>query len=317
MAVEIKDWELLRVLLETARAGSLRKAESVLGITQPTIGKKIDRLEQMVNAKVFYRTKAGMALTLVGETLFHLAEEMERTAEKVQPNLHGAKMGLTGHLRIAVTDGVAGYWLPHRLRRFHREHPNVLLDVQCIDANVEVDLSKREADLSVMYTYPTDSDVVVLQKSEMVLVPVCTKGFIEEHGRPKNLEDVLNFPVCAHHMHYRKTGPMRPWAEMLERHTMVIYRTASSMVLGQVTKMGIGMSLQPIGVMDREDDAVMLDLDGFRSYLPFYLVCHRDTKDVPVIRSLIQYFKNSLFKDDGAGSPAKSADPSAERSLVA
>jgi hypothetical protein len=51
--------------------------------------------------------------------------------------------------------------------------------------------------------------------------------------------------------------------------------------------------------------------------LPFYLVCHRDTKDVPVIRSLIQYFKNSLFKDDGAGSPAKSGDPSAERSLVA
>ncbi|MFN3076938.1 MAG: LysR family transcriptional regulator [Alphaproteobacteria bacterium] len=303
----LDDWELLRILLETARAGGMRKASETLGLTQPTIGKKLDRLEEQVGGKLFYRTKAGMTLTPVGENLYRMAQEMEQLAQRV-PTIHNhATEEVSGRLRLAVTDGMGGYWLPQRLRRFHRDHPHVTLDVQCVDAGVEVDLSKREADITVMYHYPT-ADVVVLQKSTMTLAPFCTRTFIQEWGQPKDIEDVLNFPVCAHYMHYRKEGGMKVWAEMLERHTMVVYRTSSSMVLGNVAKMGIGVSLQPIGVLDREDDVVMLNLNGFHSYLPFFLVCHKDVKDVPSVRTMLQYLQSNLFMDDGQGSPAKSWD---------
>lgn len=296
------------MLLETARAGGLRKAEVALGLTQPTIGKKIDRLEQMAGTKLLYRTKAGVSLTPAGESFFRIAEEMERLTQKVGPDSVLANNGLTGRLRIAATDGMAGYWLPHRLRRFHREYPGITLDMHCIDATTEVNLTKREADITVMYSYPTDPDVVVLSKASMVLAPFCTKGFLADWGQPESIEDVLNFPVCAHYMHYRKEGDMKPWAEMLERHDKVIYRTASSLVLGNVVKMGLGISLQPLGVLDREDDAVYLDLDGFSSHLPFFLVCHKDIKDVPPVRAMIRYLNNSLFRDDGLGSPSKKPD---------
>lgn len=96
---------------------------------------------------------------------------------------------------------------------------------------------------------------------------------------------------------------MRPWAEMLESHPMITYRTGSSLVLGRVVREGIGLSLLPIGVLGREDDAVAIDF-GFRVKHPFFLVCHREVKDIPIIRKLLNHLSRSLFVDDGLGGPA-------------
>ncbi|MBC7907052.1 MAG: LysR family transcriptional regulator [Rhodospirillaceae bacterium] len=303
----LKNWELMHVLLVVARSGTLRQAATVLPYTQPTLGKKITQLERDFDAKLFYRTKAGMTLTPAGERLVLMAEEMERMVNRASVHIE-KRDALSGKLRLAMSDGMAGYWLAPRLRRYHRDHPYVTLDVQILDSGGVADLSRREADITVMYAYPSDPDVVVLQKSNLILAPTCTRGFVEDWGVPNSIEDVLRFPVCAHTMHYRKEGNMRLWAEMLERHPMVIYRTGSSMVLGNVVRMGIGLSLQPLGVVEREgDDAVTLDL-GYRSELPFYLVCHKDVKDVPEVREMLRYLTNALFRDDGLGSPAKGAD---------
>ncbi len=309
----INDWELLRVLLETARVGGFRRAEAGLGITQPTIGKKIDRLEQMVGAKLVVRTKAGISLTPVGKELFKVAEEMERLTEYGVRGLNSPGPQMVSRVKIAVTDGVAGYWLPRRLWRFHRDHPNITLDVQCIEFGAEVDLSNRQADITVMYKYPTDLDVVVLQESVMELAPMCTASFIEYWGRPNSIADVRNFPVVAQPFHYHKVGSMRLWAEMLDDHPMVVYRTTSSVVSALVSRMGIGVSLQPVGVLDREEDIVLLDFNGYRCYLPFYLVCHKNVKDVPAVRAVIKYLQESLFMDDGTGSPSKKMRPSPEK----
>lgn len=309
----INDWELLRVLLETARMGGFRRAESKLGLTQPTIGKKIDRLEQMVGTKLVVRTKSGVSLTPEGENLCQIAEEMERLTERASQGLGTPSARQSGRIKVAMTDALGGYWLPRRLKRFHRDYPNITLDLQCVEFGSEVDLSNREADITIMYKYPTDMDVVVIQESVMELAPMCTKNFAEEWGCPSSIDDVRNFPVVAQPFHYHKVGNMKVWAEMLERHPMVVYRTTSSIVSALVSKMGIGISLQPVGVLDREQDIVLLDLDGYRCYLPFYLVCHRNVKDVPAVRAVIKYLQNSLFYDDGGGSPSKIVKPIDEK----
>lgn len=304
--VAIAEWELMRILLETARAGSFRRAETAVGLSQPAIGKKITRLEDVVGAKLLYRTKTGISLTPAGEHIYRVAEEMERLSRLATDGSAYAVSGLVGKVRIAVTDGMAGYWLPRKLRRFHRENPNVTIDIQCIDSDTEVDLSNHRADVTVMYRYPTDPDVVVLAESEMHLIPVCSQAFIEEWGIPKSLDDILNFPVVAHHAHYLRTPGMKVWAEMLDRHRMVRYRSGLSLVLGNLRRLGIGISLQPIGVIDRPDESfIPLELAGFQASLRFYLVAHREVKDIPHVRVVIRHLQEGLFEDDGMGSPAR------------
>lgn len=292
----IRNWELLHVFLEVAHAGTLRQAAHVLNNTQPTLGKRIDLLEHQLGAKLFYRTRAGMTLTPAGEKLLRVAEEMENIVHRASLGLEQSAT-LTGRVRLAMTDAMAGYWLGPRLRRFHHEHPHITLDVQVLEAGSSVDLTKREADITVVHTYPEDPDVVVLKKSVVVLVPYCTRAYVDQWGKPESLSDVMRFPVCAHTLHYRKEGSMRPWAEILERHPMVLYRTSSSLMLASIARLGMGLSLQPLAVAQREPDAIDLDL-GFSAQLPFYLVCHRDVKDAPVVRSLLTYLASALRLDD-------------------
>lgn len=257
------------------------------------------RLEEQVGAKLIFRSRTGIQLTPLGDRLLPLAEEIERVMFRATRDLD-KQDALSGRLRVAMSDGMAGYWLAPHLRQFHRTHPHVTLDMQVTDSTSSVDLSRREADITIVYAYPSDPDVVVLKSAALVLAPLCSKKFAADWGVPTNLSDVLRYPVCTHTMHHRKEGTMRPWAEMLEQHSMITYRTGSSLVLAEVVRMGIGLSLQPIGVFEREEDILPLDL-GFRCELPFFLVCHREVKDVPIVRAMLQHLTESLFTDDASG----------------
>lgn len=298
----IRNWELLHVFLEVAHAGTLRRAADVLHYTQPTLGKRIDLLEHQLGAKLFYRTRSGMALTPAGEKLLRTAEEVEGIVRRAGIGSDDAAPG--GRVRVAVTDALASHWLVRRLRGFHRLHPHVTLDLRVVEpGTTSLDPCRREADVIVMHTAPRDPDAVVLKKSAMLLVPFCTRSYVEEWGEPRSLSDIMRIPVCAHTLHYNKEGGMRPWAELLERHPMVLYRTSSSLLLASIARLGVALSLQPVGVALDEPDAVTLDV-GFSAQLPCYVVCHRDVKDAPLVRSLVDYLADQLWQDGGACPPA-------------
>lgn len=293
MAV-IHDWELLRVLLETARVGGFRRAQSKLGLTQPTIGKKIDRLEQIVGTKLVLRGKAGISLTSAGEDMVMIAEEMERLAERASLGPASFPVQQSGRLRLGVNDLFSGSCLPGQLDAFHREFPNITLDLQHIELGADFDLFNRETDVAVVYRDPTDSEVAVVGEAFIELAAFCAPGFAAVRGLPGGLDDMVNFPVVAQPFHYQKTGGMRAWAEMLEAHPMVAYRTGSSLVAARLVQLGAGIGLQPVGLPVADGDMVRLELGGYRCRLPCYLVCRRNLRDALPVRALLRHLQDAL-----------------------
>ena len=75
------------------------------------------------------------------------------------------------------------------------------------------------------------------------------------------------------------------------------------MTLGEVTNLGVEISLQPIGVKDREPNLTLLDVDGYAPAVTYWLSCHRDIKDLPQIRARIDYLRSNLFESEMPGSP--------------
>jgi DNA-binding transcriptional LysR family regulator len=57
-----------------------------------------------------------------------------------------------------------------------------------------------------------------------------------------------------------------------------------------MTKAGVGIGINPVGVEEREGNLVRLDFD-FSPSFTFWLVCHRDAKDIPRNRALIDHLK--------------------------
>lgn len=304
----IKNWESIRIFLQVARCGGFRNAARMLGISQPTIGRRIDELEKALSERLFIRTRAGVSLTPFGSEMLTRAEEVERAVQFAAKGTQAP----SGHIRIAMTDAMAGYWLPGHLREFVRQNPYITLDIKTIGFGQDVNLTDREADISVLYKPPLDLDVVVLHESYMEVAPFCHKIFTETWGIPKSIEDVINYPVITQPFHHYKIGAMTPWANMLEKHNMIVARTTSSIVSVLMVKAGVGICLQPVGVLDREEDFHLIELNSFRCYLPFFLACHKNVKNVPAVRVVIDYLRANLFEAEH-GSPASKVLPALEK----
>src|SRR5262249_12245436 len=115
------DWDDLRHFLEAARCGSFRMAAVELGATQPTVGRRVARLEKRLGTKLLRRVAHGVRMTPSGEAVFKVASDIERLMRQIELQA-AADRSLAGRVRLWVTDGIGGYWLPPRLVEFHRTH---------------------------------------------------------------------------------------------------------------------------------------------------------------------------------------------------
>src|SRR6478736_5020578 len=74
-------WDFYRSFLTVLRQGSLSAAARELGLTQPTIGRHIDALEQAVGAELFTRSSNGLLPTDMALDLKPYAETLATTAD--------------------------------------------------------------------------------------------------------------------------------------------------------------------------------------------------------------------------------------------
>ncbi|MFF8376076.1 LysR family transcriptional regulator [Streptomyces sp. NPDC015661] len=70
------DTRLLRYFVAVAEEGSLTRAAERLYVSQPALTKQIKHLEALLGARLFTRSKAGMALTEPGRVLAERASEL-------------------------------------------------------------------------------------------------------------------------------------------------------------------------------------------------------------------------------------------------
>ncbi|MGA8445269.1 MAG: LysR family transcriptional regulator, partial [Roseiarcus sp.] len=73
-------WDELRTFLEVARDLSLSAAARRLGLTQPTVGRHIDALEDALGVTLFTRSPRGLNPTAAATALVPHAEAMAASA---------------------------------------------------------------------------------------------------------------------------------------------------------------------------------------------------------------------------------------------
>ena len=88
-------WDDLQFFLAVAREGQLSRAARLLGTSHVNVSRRIDRLEQALNTRLFERNPRGYEPTPAGRRLVEMAERLE-----------GALTGTAGDLLLAVAAAV-------------------------------------------------------------------------------------------------------------------------------------------------------------------------------------------------------------------
>ena len=121
--------DLLRTFAAVAEIGSITRAASTLGRSQPAVSLQMKRLEEIVGAPLCRWDGRRMLLTDGGETLLRYAAQILRLNDEAIGNL--TQPALAGHVRVGTPNDFAISFLPRILGRFVERYPGVTLEVSC------------------------------------------------------------------------------------------------------------------------------------------------------------------------------------------
>jgi DNA-binding transcriptional LysR family regulator len=117
------DPQHLRSFLAVAQTLSFTRGAAALGLRQPTVSVHVRKLEEAVGRSLFVRDTRMVALTADGEAMAGFARSILASYDEADGYFSGS--GLTGRLRVGVTDDLALTSLPKILRQFQQLYPRV------------------------------------------------------------------------------------------------------------------------------------------------------------------------------------------------
>jgi len=119
------DLVTLDLLLSVAELGSVGKAATAHGMTQPSASARLRRLERQVGAPVLVRSTQGSTLTPAGQAVVVWAEAVVDSAHALTDGIQSLRSGADARLRVAASLTVAEYLLPTWLLTLRGTHPDV------------------------------------------------------------------------------------------------------------------------------------------------------------------------------------------------
>lgn len=94
----------LRIFLALAEELHFGRTANRLGLSQPTVSEALQLLERRVGVRLFERTSRRVQLTPAGASLRQRLAPALDTLDRVLAETHGAVNGISGPVRIAVTE---------------------------------------------------------------------------------------------------------------------------------------------------------------------------------------------------------------------
>lgn len=140
------NWDDLKVLLALSRAGSTRKAAGLLGVSNTTVMRRLESLEEQVGGRLFDRTPDGFTATPLADQLLPVAREVEETLTEAERQVSGRDSELSGRIKLSLP-AVPVTHVAEAVAEFAIDYPRIELDITVSDH--PVDLARREADIAV------------------------------------------------------------------------------------------------------------------------------------------------------------------------
>lgn len=190
MANAAADWDLFQSLHAVLQAGSFSGAARARGLTQPTLGRHIESLEQKLGGALFLRSPRGLQPTELALALAPHLDDMAATVGAALRDATGPADGSTGCVRLTASEILAVEVLPPILKDFMEAHPNV--GVELVVSNEIEDLLRREADIAIRMARPTQAALVARRIGALHFGFYAAPSYVQRRGMPADFDELAD-----------------------------------------------------------------------------------------------------------------------------
>jgi molybdate transport repressor ModE-like protein len=286
------DWNDLRHLLAVAREGSTLRAAKALGISQPTVHRRLAVLEKSLGCTLVERHAGGYKLTEFGKELQQYAAGVEQAVEALQHHVISHGKVITGVVRVTCSTTIAGRLARARfLEMFLERHPGLRVELLATDRYL--DLSKGEADVAIRGGEARDEALVGRKIAEFPWAIYASHSYVERRGSPNSLAELESHSIIEFVGEISEMTVARWLRERAPRAVISGQGSNIPSVLLAV-KSGAGLAPLPAALGDHDSDLIRVLGPIAELGHPIYLLTHPDLRKMPRIRAFLEFCSDEL-----------------------
>jgi DNA-binding transcriptional LysR family regulator len=281
---EAMHWDDVRVFLAVARKGSMRAAGRALGLSQPTIARRLAAFEASCGgAALFDRLPEGLRLNAAGKQLVPAAESVEEAVLTLERRRAAASPVLSGTVRVSAGECAAGF-LARCLSQPTRTALPSGITLELIDERQTKNLVRREADMALRHQPPESGDFYVTKAGT----------FACSVYRRRGADAAAWVTYTEEQAHY---APARWVQRQIEATGQPVALRASSMLMHlEAIRAGTGRGVLPCYVGDGHPLLERLTPPIREIDADYWIIVHRDLRRAALVRAAIDWMK-ALFAE--------------------
>ena len=284
----------LRSFHAVAQTESITLASKLLRISQPTITKQIQLLEEFYSISVINRHARGVTLTELGKKLFIITSNIF-VLEEEAINLFSSDLNI--HKGTIITGTSGTYYIIKLIKEFKKLHPGIQLKIISTNSNDILDK---------IYDHKIDIGVIAKPflknfKSDIYSVPYLKQEIVVIVGKNCNLyakDSLILDDLNGYDFINREVGSetRRVFEECLKEKKVnlntVMEVDRTTMVQAVKENIGIGIISEP-EFYDYKD-IKKLHIKDLEIYTQAYLICLKKKKKDNLIKAFIETAKTII-----------------------
>ena len=282
------DWDDARVFLAVARHGSLRAAGRALGLSQPTIGRRLASFEKSFGGPtLFDRLPEGLRLNAAGTALIGAAEELEIAALALERRRAATSPELSGTVRVSVGEWAAAF-LSRSLADGAATPLPTGITLELVETQQTANLARREADLAVRHHPPDGGDLYIAKLGTIAAATYRRQG-CESGAWVTYTEEQAHYPTAR-------------WVQqqIAETGAAVALRASNTPMQLAAIRAGAGRGLLPCFVGDDDPLLERVTPPVAEVGAEYWVIVHRDLRRAACVRAVIDWVRQLFIEQRDA-----------------
>jgi len=180
----------MQAFITVVDSGSFSECARRLGVSQPSVSRQVNYLEEQLGVRLLQRTTRRLSLTEAGQIYYEKARQIKNDVLEAAQSISGFKDTPSGTLKISAPHTWTETKITPYLGEFLSLYPELNIDIECNDSFQ--DMIEDRLDLVIRVGELKDSSFIAVPFGKVRMVLIATEKYLKRHGCPQTATDLQN-----------------------------------------------------------------------------------------------------------------------------
>lgn len=293
--VPVSDWADVQIFLAIHECQTLSNAALRLGLSQPTVGRRLSALEKRLGIQLFSRAGRALTLTESGEAILENARKMDLEMQSIRRIIDGKAHSLSGEVTISALEGTGSQWLIPVLGEMKKTYPDITVELT-IDSR-PVNLLRREADIALRMGQLTELDLIAKKLVDVEFGFFAAEEYVAKNGMPASLDDLSSLEWVRVIYGSSRRDMLMAFCRQHELTPRVAMNTDSGAAQLEAIVQGMGAGVLSLRWANTQPNLVRLLPEVSVASIDLWLVSHEDLRYSARIKAVADFIAAAAEKD--------------------